>query len=328
MTCPIDDQPPTTMRATTSSPFGLAFCPLLVAALMATSATIALAQQPPLPRPAQVPTHSDAQTAPPAPIPLGQSQRALLPQGFSVVLVLGDIQGATGADDVPPAARKALTDMRDFLPFKSYKLLDAAWVMCCGQNPRPPAQTRNLTSTFAAREVVTQMLRGPDDQEYELNLSTSRAENSQVFVRFSLLGSTAPAEVAVESTSGAARAAARRIGNLRDQRALIEKQIVDTKKRVDVGVAPASEVAKLELELRRVEREALEVEVQMAESRAGQASGRATQHPSRSNIIDTSFTMDVGETVVVGTSRLKGGSRALIALLTAVPPRTASEKRE
>ena len=36
-------------------------------------------------------------------------------------------------------------------------------------------------------------------------------------------------------------------------------------------------------------------------------------------MIDTSFTMDVGETVVVGTSRLKANSKALIALLTAVP---------
>jgi len=35
-------------------------------------------------------------------------------------------------------------------------------------------------------------------------------------------------------------------------------------------------------------------------------------------IIDTTFSMDVGETVVVGTSRLGGGDRAIIALLTAV----------
>ena len=42
-------------------------------------------------------------------------------------------------------------------------------------------------------------------------------------------------------------------------------------------------------------------------------------------MIDTSFTMDVGETVVVGTSRLAGGDKALIALLTAVP-RNASTK--
>ena len=35
------------------------------------------------------------------------------------------------------------------------------------------------------------------------------------------------------------------------------------------------------------------------------------------SIIDTSFMMDVGETVVVGTSRV-AGDKALIALLTAV----------
>ena len=39
----------------------------------------------------------------------------------------------------------------------------------------------------------------------------------------------------------------------------------------------------------------------------------------RRSVIDTSFTMDVGETVVVGTSRMRGGDKALIALLTAVP---------
>ena len=39
-------------------------------------------------------------------------------------------------------------------------------------------------------------------------------------------------------------------------------------------------------------------------------------------VIDTSFRMDVGETVVVGTSGLKGGSKALIALLTAVPAKS------
>ena len=41
------------------------------------------------------------------------------------------------------------------------------------------------------------------------------------------------------------------------------------------------------------------------------------------SIMNTSFTMDLGETVVVGTSRLSGNSKALIALLTAVPPKSA-----
>jgi hypothetical protein len=40
-------------------------------------------------------------------------------------------------------------------------------------------------------------------------------------------------------------------------------------------------------------------------------------------MMNTTFTMDVGETVVVGTSRLRSNSKALIALLTAVPQRVS-----
>src|SRR5437867_6569001 len=50
-------------------------------------------------------------------------------QGFSVVLVLGDSQSSTTADTVPPAARRALADMKDFLPYKGYRLLDAQWIL-------------------------------------------------------------------------------------------------------------------------------------------------------------------------------------------------------
>src|SRR4030095_1895358 len=51
--------------------------------------------------------------------------------GYSVALVVGDMQGAAGADTLPPAARKALTDMQAFLPYKRYQLTDAAWILCC-----------------------------------------------------------------------------------------------------------------------------------------------------------------------------------------------------
>src|SRR5438132_981342 len=74
-------------------------------------------------------------------------------QGFSVVLLLGDMQGGTTADNVPPAARKALADMKDFLPYKSYRLLDAAWII--GSN-----------GTHA-----TTRLRGSESHDYELNLA-------------------------------------------------------------------------------------------------------------------------------------------------------------
>src|SRR5215210_580627 len=49
--------------------------------------------------------------------------------GYSVVLVIGDMQAAGAGDTVPSAARKALTDMQAFLPYKRYQLLDAAWMM-------------------------------------------------------------------------------------------------------------------------------------------------------------------------------------------------------
>jgi hypothetical protein len=322
MTCPAGTSQPTTMRFTILSPLGRPFCSLLVAASMAAGVTSAVAQQqaPPPPRPAQTVMPSEAQTPAPA-----ASRRGTLPQGFSVVLVLGDIQGATSVDDVPPAARKALTDMRDFLPFKSYKLLDAAWLMCCSTGGQGSA---------------SQMLRGPEDVEYELRLDTARFEGSRVSVRFSLRSNpgAVAADAVAMSSAAALRSTERRLANLMDQRALIDKQIGEARKKVEVGVAPATDVAKLELELRRVEREIQEVQetaVHAANSRATAntrgargSAGTPTAYGSRSTIIDTNFTMDVGETVVVGTSRLKGGSRALIALLTAVPPRGTTEKRE
>ncbi len=109
---------------------------------------------------------------------------------------------------------------------------------------------------------------------------------------------------------------------------MLEKQIQEAKRKVEIGAAPASEIPKLEVDLRRVNREIEDLAAHQAEERTGRPSARAATTFQRSSIIDTSFTMDVGETVVVGTSRLKGGTKAIIALLTAVPPRTTTERRE
>ena len=43
-----------------------------------------------------------------------------------------------------------------------------------------------------------------------------------------------------------------------------------------------------------------------------------TQSPSTSTCCQTTFTIEVGETVVVGTSKLNGDDSALVVLLTAV----------
>ena len=75
------------------------------------------------------------------------------------MLVLGDLQGGTTQDNVPPAARKALTDMKEFLPYKSYRLLDVQWTLCCGGG-------RGATP-------VVSRLRGADGHDYELTLAAS-----------------------------------------------------------------------------------------------------------------------------------------------------------
>jgi hypothetical protein len=150
--------------------------------------------------------------------------------GFSVILAVGDLQGATPARDLPPAASKALADMSQFLPYKSYELIDARWILGA---PRSTA-----------------LIRGPEEREYELELRTSARSDNEVQIDF----------------------------NLRDPRQAFPLL-------AGRGI------------------------------RVGSREARLLKNPGR--IIDTTFNMDVGETVVVGTSRLQG-DKALIVLLTAV----------
>jgi outer membrane murein-binding lipoprotein Lpp len=226
-----------------------------------------------------------------------------LPQGFSVVLVQGDLQTAAATDDVPPAARKALADMKDFLPYKSYKLLDAAWILCCSGHGYP----RSLG------DVVTQ-LKGPEDREYELTLSASAADSPRVNVRFFLRDVTTPPPGAkpAKEDEEAVEEAKKRIAELEAKVATLRQKYT----------AQNPEVRKAENELAGARRRLEAVD--------GRGIGpmAAARRLAGRGIIDTSFAMDVGETVVVGTSRLRGGSRALIALLTAVPPKGTTERRE
>ena len=50
-------------------------------------------------------------------------------RGFVVTLVLGEIEAGRSSGTLPPAATKALTDLQDFLPYKSYRPLDTVWMM-------------------------------------------------------------------------------------------------------------------------------------------------------------------------------------------------------
>ena len=299
------------------------------------------------PRPAAPATTRPAIGQPATPSAQGQTtptppsnRRSATPQGFSVVLVLGDIQGTSATDDVPLAAKRALTDMREFLPFKSYRLLDAAWLMCCGeQRQLSSSERRALTPNHPdmLRNSSSQILRGPEDQEYELRLSTSKTENGRVFVRFNLISVSSPQATAVSGSAPAnsERTTMRRIADLQDRAELTQKQIQEVKKKVDVGTSAGTEIPKMEVELRSIQREIQDLQARLEAStatagRSGSAArgsaDRAAQM-ARASTIDTSFTMDVGETVVVGTSRLKGGTKALIALLTAVPARGSATAR-
>ena len=50
-------------------------------------------------------------------------------RGFGVILVLGEIESGRTAGTFTPAAAKALADLKDFLPYKSYRLLDTVWMI-------------------------------------------------------------------------------------------------------------------------------------------------------------------------------------------------------
>jgi hypothetical protein len=75
-------------------------------------------------------------------------------QGFSVLLLLGETQGASQTENVSAPARQALADIKDFLPYKSYRVLDTAWV--------------------AGREsgVSNGVLAGVEKQNYDFQLTT------------------------------------------------------------------------------------------------------------------------------------------------------------
>jgi hypothetical protein len=213
-------------------------------------------------------------------------------QGFSVVLVLGDLQDS--ADDVPPAARAALGDLRDFLPYRGYRVLDTAWIL------------GSTTQLFRA----TSRLRGLANQTYDVSLTSSPGGGpaSQLQLKFVMRegGGDSPTrglnpdhpEVRRYQRQMELRA---ELLQLRASRAAVEKDLANSSE----------------------SRSAEDRRARTAQMRDLQIAIDAKQHeldassPSGQMLIDTSFSMRLGETVVVGTSRVRG-DKALIVLLTAV----------
>lgn len=163
---------------------------------------------------------AEAPAAPPPAAAAAGGQTRL----FQIVLVRGAISGPEELVGIPKNAEKAIRDVRDFLPFKSYKLLDSGLM--------------RVDDSGKIR------LEGVPPQQYDVRVAWKPAPANRLTI-----WDFAVVPVRVPGTTPLPK-----------------------------GVAPEAD------------------------------------HP----VIDTSFTIDVGETIVVGSSRL-GGDVALIVLFTALP---------
>jgi hypothetical protein len=201
-------------------------------------------------------------------------------QGFGIVLVLGDVQEGTTADNIPPGARAALADLKDFLPYRSYRVLDTAWLLASATN----------------RQAVTSRLRGPDEQEYEVVLDRLPVPPSSLQIRFAM---REPGGYTAQRADGEAAIRAEL------QQMMAMRGTLETQQKRAEAAQNRSEVDVIRQKLNDMEVHSEALRQQIRSSFGNSA------------LIDTTFTMSLGETVVVGTSRMRGGNKALIVLLTA-----------
>jgi len=241
--------------------------------------------------------------------------------GFSVVLVIGGTQGASASDNVPEAARKALADMKDFLPYKRYQLLDAAWILCCA-----PDTTQ-----------VSGRVRGPDGRDYLYSVDPGAIAGSKLNLRFNLREvRDVPASSAnVDKLSDTARLEyMKHQSEATRELEEAELQVRTIRPRVEVGTATPSELESATIRLRSAQQRLQDLQ------RIGGGQGRAsasTNSAARAigggrgstsfgrELMDSSFLISPGETVVIGTSRING-AQALIAILTAATKPAAAAK--
>lgn len=157
-------------------------------------------------------------------------------QVFQVVLLSASGKAGAAAPELSPSAQKALADLQGFLPYKSYQVLDTAWI-------------RSTQDDVAEGRVVG--LRGIP---YRMQL------------RFRVTG--------------------------------------------------AAEEGQLFLDGFRLTQEAGTPE---PPGKEGSGSGPLFAPRPARDLVSTSFGLKVGETIVVGASKVDGADDALVVLLTAVP---------
>ena len=245
-------------------------------------------------------------------------------RGFSVVLVVGSMQPASASENVPEAARKALADMKDFLPYKRYQLLDAAWMVCCGPSTSP----------------ISGRVRGPDARDFLYTIDTLGVADTKLNLRFSMREiqeAVAPARGGQQMSDVARLEQQRLLYEATKERDDADIQYRSAKKKFDVGAVGSSEMETAASHLRHAEERVQELQrgavTGFMASSAGagtrggggatsaNAGGKGVSVPVRNvniNIMDSTFSIALGETVVIGTSRLNG-DQALIAILTAAP---------
>lgn len=235
--------------------------------------------------------------------------------GFSVVLVLGEAQpsGSAATETLPGGAKKALNDMREFLPYKSYRVLDSQWTSCCSPRSTTTVAGRlqGLTSNFGPNGAVTLSPRG-----YTFSIAAS-VSGVNIPVRFVLAQEDTKSRRAAESADRS-RAFERERQDMQAEIEALRAQIRETQQRINVGVVAASELLPLQNRHESLQR-------RLADLTLRETLDEAAAHGGARPIVDSSFTMDAGETVVVGTSKL-GGDKALIAIVTAVRKSGASRE--
>lgn len=264
--------------------------------------------QPPA-RPGTLPTPGGQQPGRPGAFGQPRSEVMNNLQGFNIVLLVGESQSSgPSIEDVPAAARKALADMKEFLPFKSYRVLDSQWSLCCS-NPSGSGisgRLQGVTAAYSGNEM--RLLARP----YTFRLS-ARADD-RLHISFSLLPEQTSGRVEQPSTNSVRSIELeKRVMDLRKEQDTLDDEIQRLQRSLrEKGLNPRQP------EIQTLEAQKVRVRQRLAETMNQIAAERAHTDVDRSNraLIDNSFTMDVGETVVVGTSRL-GGDKALIAIVTA-----------
>lgn len=207
--------------------------------------------------------------------------------GFSVVLLIGQTWGPSSLDGLPPTPglQKALDDVKDFLPYKSYKLLDTQW-MRSGMSRMKGVDEQEYEVTVEAGEFTRQ---GTDLLPYD----PSSGKPALIVVNFRLREAGA-----VESSPELSRQLDK-VRMLTDQ---AKEQLAAAHQKYE-QTHPAVKGA--ETTVKKYADEAARLEQQLR---------RTT---SARKLLDSHFEMASGETVVVGTSKI-GGDKGLVVLLTAI----------